>query len=61
VVVIEPLFFRSSSDDPPYQSRCKVGAKPVRERFDTEFGTERQQSFYLRVSDVMVTKFMERT
>ena len=29
---IPSLFFRSSSVDPPYQSRCKVGAKSVKER-----------------------------
>ena len=34
------FYLRSSFALPPYQSRCKVGAKSVREGRNNEFGTE---------------------
>ena len=37
------LFLRSPFALPPYQSRCKVGAKSVREGSYIEFGTEEER------------------
>ena len=38
-----PFLLRSSFALPPYQSRCKLGAKSVRERSYIEFGTEEER------------------